>query len=162
MVRHVQHMSQPTQLLVLDTFINGSTRCTTENSLSNSLLMDTPTPTHTRYGSETTIVEHLRTSQFRCSNRPSPTAIQQNSLHLFLVFIGLELREVTTPSEFIQEQSKRNVAETSSTAHDRFRPSWGSSGRRSPRFSVNCMFHVNPVRTSSASRIYMYRDISNI
>ncbi|KAG5454382.1 hypothetical protein CSKR_107237 [Clonorchis sinensis] len=27
------------------------------------------------------------------------------------------------------------VAENSSTAHDRFRPSWGSSGRRSPRVS---------------------------
>ncbi|KER33569.1 hypothetical protein T265_00668 [Opisthorchis viverrini] len=30
-----------------------------------------------------------------------------------------------------------NVAENSSTAHDRFRPSWVSSGRRSPRVSVN-------------------------
>ncbi|KAG5453104.1 hypothetical protein CSKR_104190 [Clonorchis sinensis] len=32
------------------------------------------------------------------------------------------------------------VAENSSTAHDRFCPSWGSSGRRSPRVSVNLMF----------------------
>ncbi|KAG5450275.1 hypothetical protein CSKR_103122 [Clonorchis sinensis] len=30
----------------------------------------------------------------------------------------------------------RKVAENSSTAHDRFRPSWGSSGRRSARVSV--------------------------
>ncbi|KAG5441073.1 hypothetical protein CSKR_105642 [Clonorchis sinensis] len=36
------------------------------------------------------------------------------------------------------------VAENSSTAHDRFRPSWGSSGRRSPRVSVNLMFYLNP------------------
>ncbi|KER22815.1 hypothetical protein T265_09153 [Opisthorchis viverrini] len=43
------------------------------------LVTDSPTPTHTSYGSETTIVEHLKTSQFRCSNRPSLTAIQQNS-----------------------------------------------------------------------------------
>ncbi|KAG5452513.1 hypothetical protein CSKR_103318 [Clonorchis sinensis] len=37
-----------------------------------------------------------------------------------------------------------HVAENSSTAHDRFRPSWGSSGRRSPRVSVNLMFYLNP------------------
>ncbi|KER21698.1 hypothetical protein T265_10042 [Opisthorchis viverrini] len=72
-------MSQPTQLLVLDTFFNGSTRYTNKNTLSNRLITDSPTPTHTSYGSETTIVEHLKTSQFRCSNRPSLTAIQQNS-----------------------------------------------------------------------------------
>ncbi|KAG5442301.1 hypothetical protein CSKR_109882 [Clonorchis sinensis] len=37
------------------------------------------------------------------------------------------------------------VAENSSTAHDRFRPSSsGSSGRRSPRVSVNLMFYLNP------------------
>ncbi|KAG5449309.1 hypothetical protein CSKR_100605 [Clonorchis sinensis] len=58
-------------LLVLDTFFNGSIRCTTQNSLSNCLVTDSPTPSHTSYGSETTIVEHLKTSQFRCSNRPS-------------------------------------------------------------------------------------------
>ncbi|KAG5450099.1 hypothetical protein CSKR_102232 [Clonorchis sinensis] len=37
-----------------------------------------------------------------------------------------------------------HVAENSSTAHDRFRPSWGSSGRRSPRVSINLMFYLNP------------------
>ncbi|KAG5452830.1 hypothetical protein CSKR_109003 [Clonorchis sinensis] len=38
-----------------------------------------------------------------------------------------------------------DVAENSSTAHDRFRPSTsGSSGRRSPRVSVNLMFYLNP------------------
>ncbi|KAG5445014.1 hypothetical protein CSKR_105026 [Clonorchis sinensis] len=36
------------------------------------------------------------------------------------------------------------VAENSSTAHDRFHPSWGSSGRRSSRVSVNLMFYLNP------------------
>ncbi|KAG5440985.1 hypothetical protein CSKR_109696 [Clonorchis sinensis] len=36
------------------------------------------------------------------------------------------------------------VAENSSTAQDRFRPSWGSSGRRSTRVSVNIMFYLNP------------------
>ncbi|KAG5451769.1 hypothetical protein CSKR_109198 [Clonorchis sinensis] len=40
-----------------------------------------------------------------------------------------------------------DVAENSSTAHDRFRPSWGPSGRRSPRGSVKLMFYSNPNRT---------------
>ncbi|KAG5442536.1 hypothetical protein CSKR_108731, partial [Clonorchis sinensis] len=40
-----------------------------------------------------------------------------------------------------------HVAENSSTAHDRFRPSWGSSGRRSPRVSINLMFYLNPNST---------------
>ncbi|KAG5452439.1 hypothetical protein CSKR_112867 [Clonorchis sinensis] len=37
-----------------------------------------------------------------------------------------------------------HVAENSSTAHDRFRPSWGSSGRRSPQVSVSLMFYLKP------------------
>ncbi|KER28845.1 hypothetical protein T265_04387 [Opisthorchis viverrini] len=48
---------------------------------SNCRVTDSPTPIHTAYGPETTIVEHLKTSQFRCSNRPSLTAIQPNSPH---------------------------------------------------------------------------------
>ncbi|KAG5446781.1 hypothetical protein CSKR_105550 [Clonorchis sinensis] len=35
------------------------------------------------------------------------------------------------------------VAENSPTTHDRFRPSWGSSGRCSPRVPVNLMFYLN-------------------
>ncbi|KAG5454569.1 hypothetical protein CSKR_105469 [Clonorchis sinensis] len=83
------------QLLVLDTFFNGSTRCTTQNSLSNCLVTDSLTPSHTSYGSETTIVEHLKTSQFRCSNRPSLTAIQQNSPHCSLIHTSLEIQGYT-------------------------------------------------------------------
>ncbi|KER29782.1 hypothetical protein T265_03691 [Opisthorchis viverrini] len=44
---------------------------------------------------------------------------------------------------FIKETTHK-VAENSSTAHDRFHPSWGSSDRRSPRVSVNLMFYLNP------------------
>ncbi|KER22201.1 hypothetical protein T265_14919, partial [Opisthorchis viverrini] len=44
---------------------------------------------------------------------------------------------------FIKETTHK-VAENPSTAHDRFRPSWDSSGRRSPRVSVNLMFYLNP------------------
>ncbi|KAG5449782.1 hypothetical protein CSKR_100583 [Clonorchis sinensis] len=36
------------------------------------------------------------------------------------------------------------VAENSLTAHDRFRPFWGSSGRHSPQVSVNLMFYLKP------------------
>ncbi|KAG5441010.1 hypothetical protein CSKR_101240 [Clonorchis sinensis] len=36
------------------------------------------------------------------------------------------------------------VAENSSTAHDRFRSSWDSSSRCSPRVSINLMFCLNP------------------
>ncbi|KER33185.1 hypothetical protein T265_00884 [Opisthorchis viverrini] len=35
-------------------------------------------------------------------------------------------------------------ADMNDNAHDRFRPSWGSSGRRSPRVSVNLMIYLNP------------------
>ncbi|KER30578.1 hypothetical protein T265_13161, partial [Opisthorchis viverrini] len=41
------------------------------------------------------------------------------------------------------KETTHKVAENSSTAHDRFRPSWGSSGRRSPRVCVNLMFYLN-------------------
>ncbi|KAG5445895.1 hypothetical protein CSKR_109642 [Clonorchis sinensis] len=44
---------------------------TIKNSFSTFLVTDSPTPTHKSYGSETTFVEHLKTSQFRCSNRLS-------------------------------------------------------------------------------------------
>ncbi|KAG5450494.1 hypothetical protein CSKR_112682 [Clonorchis sinensis] len=37
-----------------------------------------------------------------------------------------------------------HAVENSSTAYDRFRPSWGSAGRRIPRVSVNLMFYLNP------------------
>ncbi|KAG5446395.1 hypothetical protein CSKR_113784 [Clonorchis sinensis] len=37
-----------------------------------------------------------------------------------------------------------HFAENSLTAYDRFRPSWGSSGGRSPRVSVNFMFYLGP------------------
>ncbi|KAG5442271.1 hypothetical protein CSKR_100145 [Clonorchis sinensis] len=54
------------------------------------------------------------------------------------------------PSPLDETQTEQNMSRTvvagnSSTAHDRFRPSTsGSSGRRSPRVSVNLMFYLNP------------------
>ncbi|KER23644.1 hypothetical protein T265_08500 [Opisthorchis viverrini] len=46
--------------------------------------------------------------------------------------------------EFSIKETIHKVAENSSTAHDRFRPSWGSSGRCSPQVSVNHMIYLNP------------------
>ncbi|KER24002.1 hypothetical protein T265_08246 [Opisthorchis viverrini] len=49
-VRHTQHMSQPTQLLVLDTFFNGDTRCTSETRfLIASLRIRRDQPTRHSY-----------------------------------------------------------------------------------------------------------------
>ncbi|KER23228.1 hypothetical protein T265_08841 [Opisthorchis viverrini] len=45
----------------------------------------------------------------------------------------------------------REVAENPSTAHDRFHPSWGSSGRHGPRVSVNLMFYLKPNCTKLAN-----------
>ncbi|KER21750.1 hypothetical protein T265_09989 [Opisthorchis viverrini] len=45
-------------------------------------------------------------------------------------------------SPFVKETTHK-VAENSTTAYDRFRPSWGSSVRHSPRVTVNLMFHLN-------------------
>ncbi|KER29693.1 hypothetical protein T265_03711 [Opisthorchis viverrini] len=39
---------------------------------------------------------------------------------------------------------QHKVAENSSTAHDRFRPSWGSSVGRDPRVSVILVFFLKP------------------
>ncbi|KER22257.1 hypothetical protein T265_09619 [Opisthorchis viverrini] len=47
-------------------------------------------------------------------------------------------------SGFFMKETTHEVAENSSTAHDRFRPSWGSSVRRSPLVSINIMFYLNP------------------
>ncbi|KAG5449686.1 Actin-1 [Clonorchis sinensis] len=48
------------------------------------------------------------------------------------------------------------VAEHSSTAHDRFRPSRGSSVRRSPRVSVNLMLYLNPNWTDFDKYFYKF------
>ncbi|KER26358.1 hypothetical protein T265_06403 [Opisthorchis viverrini] len=90
--KNQKHMSQPTQLLVPDTFFNGDTRCTTENSLSNCLVTDTPIPAHTSYGSEITIVEHLKTSQFRCSKSPILIFIRENNPHCSLIHTSLQIQ----------------------------------------------------------------------
>ncbi|KER29214.1 hypothetical protein T265_04142 [Opisthorchis viverrini] len=42
------------------------------------------------------------------------------------------------------KETAHKVAKNSSTAHGRFRPSWGTVHRRSLRVSVNLMFYLNP------------------
>ncbi|KAG5455058.1 hypothetical protein CSKR_109924 [Clonorchis sinensis] len=54
-----------------------------------------------------------------------------------------------------------SVAENSSTAHDRFRPSWSSSGRRSPRVSVNLMFYLNPDWTDFEKYTHLQINLAN-
>ncbi|KAG5447285.1 hypothetical protein CSKR_106186 [Clonorchis sinensis] len=49
-----------------------------------------------------------------------------------------------------------HVAEDSSTAHDRFRPSAsGSSNRHNPRVSINLMFYLNP----NCTKLVKYADL---
>ncbi|KER27615.1 hypothetical protein T265_05339 [Opisthorchis viverrini] len=137
--------SQPTQLLVLDIFFNGSTRCTTKNTLSNCLVMDSRTPTHTSYGSETTIVDHVKTSQFRCSNRSSLTTTQQNSPYCSLIHTlanaarALQIRaftsSVTLQSELIQLPRHVKCSTTFSTSP------WIVSGVFSDRMSTSMTLH---------------------
>ncbi|KER28417.1 hypothetical protein T265_04730 [Opisthorchis viverrini] len=54
------------------------------------------------------------------------------------------------PVECYSQRTAHKVAENFSTAHDQFRPSWGSSGKRSPRVSVNFMFYLKPNCTKLA------------
>ncbi|KER28886.1 hypothetical protein T265_04354 [Opisthorchis viverrini] len=52
-----------------------------------------------------------------------------------------------------------HVAENSSTAHDQFRPSWDSSGRRSPRVSVNLMFYLKSNCTKLAKYTHLQTNL---
>ncbi|KER29255.1 hypothetical protein T265_13412, partial [Opisthorchis viverrini] len=63
------------------------------------------------------------------------------------------------PTCINQKETTHEVAENSSTAHDRFRPSWGSSDRRGPRVSVNLMFYLNPNRTVSEKYIHLQTNL---
>ncbi|GAA37055.2 kinesin family member 4/7/21/27 [Clonorchis sinensis] len=54
-----------------------STRCTTEKPISYCLITDSPTPIYMSSDSETTVVEHLKKYQLRCSNRRILTAINK-------------------------------------------------------------------------------------
>ncbi|KAG5454565.1 hypothetical protein CSKR_105465 [Clonorchis sinensis] len=45
---------------------------------------------------------------------------------------------------YYRRNTTHKIAESSSVAHDRFRPSWGSSARRSSRVSASLRFWFNP------------------
>ncbi|KAG5441027.1 hypothetical protein CSKR_101255 [Clonorchis sinensis] len=51
------------------------------------------------------------------------------------------------------------VAEKSSTAHHRFRPSWGSSGRHSARVSINLMFYLKSDCTNLAKYTHLQTNL---
>ncbi|KAG5455082.1 hypothetical protein CSKR_113637 [Clonorchis sinensis] len=55
--------------------------------------------------------------------------------------------------------TRGSVVENSSTAHYRFRFSWGSSGRRSPRVSVNLMFYLKPNCTKLAKYTHLQTNL---
>ncbi|KAG5447025.1 hypothetical protein CSKR_108875 [Clonorchis sinensis] len=70
-------------------------------------------------------------------NRTSITVICQTVHSIFVC--GMD----PSRGRVLQKKAK-TVAENWSTAHDWFRPSWGSSDRRSPGVSVNLVFYLNP------------------
>ncbi|KAG5451677.1 DNA repair and recombination protein rad54b [Clonorchis sinensis] len=79
----------------------------------------------------------------KASEDPGAGWDEENSPHpkLSSLLSTFLLRRTT---EVMRPELTSKIAENSSNAHDRFRPSWGSSGRRSPRVSVNLMFYLNP------------------
>ncbi|KAG5454843.1 hypothetical protein CSKR_112863 [Clonorchis sinensis] len=59
--------------------------------------------------------------------------------------VSRQLNDIRDIALHVYSQSTTHkAAENSSTAHHQVRPSWGSSGRRSPRVSVNLMFYLKP------------------
>ncbi|KER32635.1 hypothetical protein T265_01322 [Opisthorchis viverrini] len=73
----------------------------------------------------------------------------EDMTHPYLRFLTSVLWDIATANDDEELGSPTHkVAENSSAAHDRFRPSASSSsGRWSPRVSVNLMFYLNPNRT---------------
>ncbi|KAG5448362.1 hypothetical protein CSKR_107071 [Clonorchis sinensis] len=58
--RQSRYVASQLQLLVLKIFFDGSSCFTIENWLSNWLVANSPTPTYTKCGSKTTVVEHMK------------------------------------------------------------------------------------------------------
>ncbi|GAA52678.1 hypothetical protein CLF_108603 [Clonorchis sinensis] len=65
------------------------------------------TPTRTSYGSQTTVVEDKKSSELRCSNRPSFTAIEQNSLYCSLIETSLKIQGYTALTPQVYKITKR-------------------------------------------------------
>ncbi|KER28575.1 hypothetical protein T265_04619 [Opisthorchis viverrini] len=82
----------------------------------------------------------------KCKGLLNADCLQRESVAFFFTCdccLALVFIHLSKPDLFIKETTHK-VAENSSTADDRFHPSWGSSGRCSPRVSVNLM--LNPRR----------------
>ncbi|KER25725.1 hypothetical protein T265_06895 [Opisthorchis viverrini] len=62
-------------------------------------------------------------------------------------------------SHILVKETTQKVDENSWIAHDRFRPSWGSSDRCSPRVSLNLMFYLNPNWTVFEKYTHQKREI---
>ncbi|KAG5442308.1 hypothetical protein CSKR_109876 [Clonorchis sinensis] len=76
----------------------------------------------------------------------------------FVMFLGNRMC-CTRPPHVATQYTTRKVAEKSSTAHDRFRPSWGSSGGHSPRVSVKLMFYLNTNCTKLAKYTHLQTNL---
>ncbi|KER27019.1 LOW QUALITY PROTEIN: hypothetical protein T265_13890, partial [Opisthorchis viverrini] len=66
------------------------------------------------------------------------------SLSQTVVFLLISRWEFALIYGIFITETTHKVAENFSTAHDRFRPSWGSSSACSPRGSVNLLFYLCP------------------
>ncbi|KER33580.1 LOW QUALITY PROTEIN: hypothetical protein T265_12605 [Opisthorchis viverrini] len=64
-------------------------------------------------------------------------------LQLIVLHTGRLMTRHDIRDYIFTKETTHNVAKNSPTAHDQFRPSWGSSGRRRPRFCCNLMFYLN-------------------
>ncbi|KER27677.1 hypothetical protein T265_05310 [Opisthorchis viverrini] len=98
---------------------------------------------------------HLQISEFSAT---LSLVVDQVAVGLFAE-LGSWLANFSSPYE--ETSSVRSwVAENSSTVHDWFRPSWGSSGRHSPRVSVNFMLYLKPNCTKSANSTHLQTNLA--
>ncbi|KAG5446963.1 hypothetical protein CSKR_107023 [Clonorchis sinensis] len=84
-------------------------------------------------------VQHLETGAIAASDQTAPASNGRNERKMESDDQG----EVTASSALSGEPEYTTIT------HDRFRPSWGSSRRRSPRVFVNLMSYLNPNWTDS-------------
>ncbi|KAG5451158.1 hypothetical protein CSKR_102671 [Clonorchis sinensis] len=68
--------------------------------------------------------------------------LKHSDTHTYVRFYGRKGHSDVNIKGIYSQCTTHKVAENSLTAHDWFRPSWGSSGRHSPRVSVNFRFYL--------------------
>ncbi|KER26989.1 LOW QUALITY PROTEIN: hypothetical protein T265_13898 [Opisthorchis viverrini] len=81
-----------------------------------------------------------------------------SQIYICNVLLTSVVRKFDAKTVVLVKETTHKVAENSSTAHDRFRPSWGSSGRHSPRVSVNPNWTVFEKYTHLQINLVFMRD----